>query len=44
MVGEYNGNLHTAAVVKRKPPTQEWMVDVNHIHGLKELLMFGLVA
>ena len=44
MVRENDRNLHTAAIVERKPPAQEWMVDMNHIHGLKQFFMFGLVA
>jgi hypothetical protein len=44
VIREDDGNLNAAAVVECKSPAQEWMVDVNHIHGLEEFLVFGLVA
>src|SRR5688500_7434493 len=44
VIGEYNGNLHTATVVERKSSAQKWMVDMHYIHGLEKFFMCGLVA
>ena len=44
MVGENNGNLRASAIAKRETSTEEWVMNVDDIHGLEEFLVFGLVA
>jgi hypothetical protein len=44
MVGVYDGDVCLAAITNGKASTQKWMVDMDHVHGLKELFVLGLIA